>query len=70
MTTLAEPHEVTAKRRPLGTADDVAAILNTPLSSVYEKGRRGQLPGVVRLGRSMRFDLDALEAWIAKGGGR
>ncbi len=70
MITVAENRRITAERRPLGTAEDVAEILNTPLSSVYEMGRKNELPGCVRLGRRMRFDLDKLETWLQSGGNK
>ncbi|HUK37146.1 MAG TPA: helix-turn-helix domain-containing protein [Vicinamibacterales bacterium] len=33
------------------TADDVAAVLRTTRTAVYAQIERGQIPGVVRLGR-------------------
>lgn len=55
--------------RRLGTIDDVLEVLPLPKSSVYELARYGRMPGVVRVGRRLLFDLDALAEWIDAGGG-
>jgi excisionase family DNA binding protein len=57
-------------RRRLGTVDDVLAVLPLPKSSLYDLARYGRMPGVVRVGRRLLFDLDTLDEWIAAGGGR
>ena len=41
-----------------------AQRLDISRSQAYELARRGELPGVVRLGRSMRVSVRALEDWI------
>lgn len=48
------------------TADDVAALLAVPRSSVYEYARRmlDPLPSL-RIGRHRRFDRGAVERWLA-----
>ncbi len=50
---------------PLMTADQVAALLAVPRSSVYEYARRrhGRLPSIV-VGRHRRFYRSDLEAWL------
>ena len=55
--------------RRLGTIDDVLEVLPLPKSSVYELARYGRMPGVVRVGRRLLFDLDAITTWIDSGGG-
>ncbi len=53
----------------LGTAEEVAERLNIKRSRPYEMANAGLLDGiVVRLGRQVRFDMDALEEWIGNGG--
>ena len=37
------------------TPEEVAAWLRTSIKAVYAKAERGQLPGVVRLGRRLYF---------------
>ena len=50
---------------PLMTADQVAALLAVPRSSVYEYARRrhGPLPSIV-VGRHRRFYRSDVEAWL------
>ena len=55
--------------RRLGTVDDVLEILPLPKSSLYDLARYGRMPGVVRVGRRLLFDLDVLHEWIDAGGG-
>ena len=57
-------------RRRLGTANAVADYLNVPKSTVYDWARTSALPGVVRFGRRVRFDMDAIEKWVEAGGDR
>jgi excisionase family DNA binding protein len=45
------------------TADDVAEFLSVPVSWVREATRSGAMP-CVRLGRYVRFERDAVEAWL------
>jgi len=51
---------------PLLSAEDVAALLGIPRSSVYEYARRATdpLPGI-RIGRHVRFDRRDIERWLA-----
>ena len=45
------------------TADDVAELLAVPVSWVRESTRSGAMP-CVRLGRYVRFERAAMEAWL------
>ena len=50
-------------------AEAVAEFLDLPVARVYELARERRLPGVIRIGeRTVRFDLDQIEAWIRSGG--
>jgi excisionase family DNA binding protein len=50
-------------------ADEVAALLRVDRQRVYELVRKNAIP-VIRLGeRQYRFDAEAIEEWIARGGG-
>ena len=49
------------------TAKRLAEVLNVSEARAYELMRDGTLP-VVRLGRQVRIDEDALRAFIAAGG--
>jgi len=46
------------------SADELAGILNLTVDSVYRLVRRGVLPAY-RVGRTVRFDLDRVEAALA-----
>jgi excisionase family DNA binding protein len=53
------------KLPPLLTAQEVADLyLRTTRKAIYQMVQRGQVPGVVRLGRRMLFRRDVLQAWI------
>jgi excisionase family DNA binding protein len=60
------------KTTPLGsrslpdllTPDEVAAVLRTSKKQVYAMAERGELAGVVRLGRRLLVDRDELVSWI------
>ena len=53
--------------RTLRTAGWVAGRLGISRWQVYELAKRGELP-CVRLGRLVRFDEDAIEAFVHGGG--
>lgn len=46
-------------------AEEVATILRVSRKAVYTMAERGEIPGVTKLGRRIRFRRDVLEAWIA-----
>lgn len=51
------------------TAKQASDVLQVALPRVYELAREVLPPGVVvRIGRQVRFDEDALNSWIASGG--
>lgn len=60
-------HDMEQERR-IGTIDDVLVFLPLPRSSVYELARHDRIPGVVRVGRRMLFDLVVLRRWVEAGG--
>jgi excisionase family DNA binding protein len=51
---------------PLLTADDVAGLLRISRDAVYAMVSRGQLPGVVKIGRRLRFDRDAVVDFLRR----
>jgi excisionase family DNA binding protein len=57
----------TAARRQLATVDTVVERLGVSRYRVYELAREGLLPHV-RIGKSVRFDMDRVEEWIEAGG--
>ena len=57
-----------AATKALGSMSLLAKRLGVSKARAYEMARLGLLPGVVRLGRQVRVDMDKLEAWIDNGG--
>ena len=57
---LVTPHSIPA----LLTSGEVAALLRTTRKAVYAMVERGQLPGVVRLGRRVLFRQDAMVEFL------
>lgn len=53
---------------PLHTVSQAARRLGVRPHRVYELIRENQIPGVVRLGRQVRIDPEALEEFIRNGG--
>lgn len=37
-------------------------------STLLERAREGKIPGTIRVGRRVMFDLDVLEEWMDRGG--
>jgi excisionase family DNA binding protein len=50
--------------------EDVARLLQVGRSKVYSMAAAGTLPGVVRVGGSVRVSAKALSIWIAREAGR
>jgi excisionase family DNA binding protein len=59
--------ETVQQRRRLGTVKAGAEILAVGEKTVRRMIDAGKLPGVCRLGRLVRLDLDILDQWIAQG---
>ena len=59
-----------ASIKPLLVAEQVEPILQVSKQRIYEMARCGIFPAgvVVRLGRQVRFDEDALKIWLQSGG--
>ena len=43
---------------------EAARLLSVGRSTLYELVAKGAIPGVIRVGRSIRFSLKALQKWI------
>ena len=50
------------------TATEVAGLLRVNRKTLYEAVQRDQIPGVVRVGRVLRFHRDAVLEWIRTSG--
>ena len=46
------------------TAEQVAEILQIPLTEVYRAGAAGDLPGRIRVGRRTRFNADVIDRLV------
>ncbi len=56
-------------RGMLATANEIQKLLRLGSPArVYELARRGLLPGVVRLGRQVRFDPKKVREFVDRGG--
>jgi excisionase family DNA binding protein len=53
---------------PVLTVDEAAQLLRVNRKTLYEAVRLGHVPGVVRLGRSIRIGRDALLGWLQGNG--
>jgi len=51
----------------LGDVNVVAVKLNLSAKTVRRMADAGKMPGVIRLGRLLRFDLDLIDRWIDQG---
>ena len=47
-------------------ADEVASLLRVTRKAVYCMVDRGELPGVTKIGRRVRFRRDALLSWLER----
>jgi excisionase family DNA binding protein len=64
---MADVPPVLTLAEPLLTAEQVAALLGVPRTSVYEYARRNRDPlPAVRVGRHVRFQRNAVERWLAR----
>lgn len=53
---------------PVLTVDEAARLLRVNRKTLYDAVRAGAVPGVVRLGRSIRIGRDALLRWMQGNG--
>jgi excisionase family DNA binding protein len=52
--------------RELLTPNQVAVQLGLPVRSVYALARSRQVPGVLRIGRRLRFEPRSLRRWLRR----
>lgn len=57
--------ELVQTERSVITVDELASVLEVGRSAAYEAVDRGQVPGVIRVGRRIRISVPALVAWLA-----
>jgi excisionase family DNA binding protein len=52
------------------TVDELAALLRLERKAAYAAIRRGEIPGVQRIGRTIRISSHVLMKWLSEGQGR
>jgi len=52
---------------PVLTVEEVARLLRISRGAAYQAARRGELPGVRRVGRTLRVSRDAVLNWLSQG---
>jgi excisionase family DNA binding protein len=55
-----------ADERLLLRVDEAAARLSISRSKAYALARAGELPGAMRVGKTIRVSMRGLEEWIAR----
>lgn len=55
-----------AKQQELLTVEQVALLAQYDPQTVYRKAAKGQIPGLVRFGRGLRFRTRAILAWVPR----
>jgi excisionase family DNA binding protein len=53
---------------PVLTVDEAARLLRVNRKTLYDAVRAGEVPGVVRVGRSIRIGREALLRWMEGNG--
>lgn len=51
------------------TVPEVCKLLRLSKNTVYEAARKNRIPGMVRVGKVLRFSRDRVLAWIDTGQG-
>jgi len=66
-TDAAEPDSAPGFSSPALTVDELAALLKINRKTLYGLIQDGQLPGAVKLGRSIRIHGPTVLAWLSTG---
>lgn len=49
------------------SVEELAQVTGWHPMTIYRKARDGEIPGAVKLGRSVRFRESAIEGWLSEG---
>ena len=60
-------HAKTAQLPEFLKATEVAALLRVNRNTIYEAVQRDEIPGVIRVGRCLRFHRDEVLGWLGQG---
>lgn len=52
------------ERKPLGTADEVAAYVGVPKQTLYVWRTQSKGPRALRIGKHLRYRWDDVETWL------
>jgi len=52
---------------PVLTVEEAAKLLRIGRTAAYRAARSGAMPGVVRIGRTLRVSRDAVLDWLGQG---
>lgn len=50
------------------TATELQQMIPIKRSTLYDLAQKGRIPGLVRVGSRVYFDLEKVEAWLKAGG--
>ncbi len=64
-----DPHELEDPSPVVLTVDELAALLRVERKTVYSAILRGEIPGVQRVGRTIRIGRAAVVSWLNSGQG-
>jgi excisionase family DNA binding protein len=67
MTTATIPDRSETAESPLYTVDQVAAVLQCSVRNIWKLADSGDLPGMVRIGRLVRWRKSDVSNWLAAG---
>lgn len=56
----------TASEPTVMTACELATMLRVNRKTIYEAAQRGEIPGALRVGRSLRFSRAAVLKWLGQ----
>lgn len=59
-----QPRQSVNPNKQVLDARDLAALLGESRDMVYKRLRRGSIPGILRLGRSVRVSRPVFERWL------
>lgn len=62
------PAQAPADLPPILKTSEVAALLRVNRKTLYEAIKHEQIPGVIRVGRCLRFQRDVVLGWLGQGG--
>ncbi len=53
-------------KRALLTVSDICQMLKISKGGIYQMVQRAELPGILKIGRRLRFRAEEIERWLAE----